>query len=300
MSRLPSARRLGLTLLELVVVVGILAVLSTIAVRSMEPMADQVRYEQTQKLLTGIRSALVHCPEPGSSMPNHALTGFVLDTGTFPAILDDLLVRPVSLIDRNLQSFDSDRDTIDDVSLASGWGGPYLHLAAGVSQIVDGWGAAPAISLSLGQLTVTSMGADGDSIAPEDGYRADMAVTILPQDYQGTLVFRLFEIDSLNGSRIDPNPTGTQRLAVLFYGVHATGGSSGEVAEQFINISSVGSFEFRRNDTLAGSTAARAILWDDSNGNSQLDLGESIIKKSYVHYVTVWPRVETRLEMELR
>ena len=53
-----NARR-GLTLLELVVVLGILAMLSTIAVRSLEPIADQARYEATQRVLNDLRFAAV-------------------------------------------------------------------------------------------------------------------------------------------------------------------------------------------------------------------------------------------------
>lgn len=291
--------RLALTLLELVVVLGILAVLSTVAIRSLEPIADQARYEQTQVVLNNLRGAIVGQSDfrPTTNAP---ASGFVLDVGALPTTSAELLVRPLNLIDRTLQSFDSDRDLTNDVSLSSGWNGPYLHLTAGLDEIVDGWGRELSFVANAGDLELLSLGSDGDSTAPETGYGKDVSVTITQEEYLGTLVFRLFDIDNLNGSRIDPSPTGLEKLGVLFYGVNATGATTGAIAEQLINIDGAGSFEFRRNNTLIGITAARAILWDDTDNDDELDANESIIKKSIVHYPLVQPRLETRVEMELR
>ena len=304
MSQSRCADRPGLTLLELVVVLGILAVLSTVAIRSLEPVADQARYELTQRVLNDLRLAVIGSSGFGvatttsSSQPVRA--GFIFDTGALPTEVSELLVQPAGLIDRTLQTFDSDRDSIDDVSLISGWNGPYLSFAAGLNQVVDGWGGEPVFLVDSGNLEIVSFGSDGDSLPPEDGYRADISVTVGQADYLGTVVFRLYAIDAQNGSRIDPAPTGTEQLGILFYGVNASGGSTGAIAEQLIAVDSNGSFEYRREDTLVGAVAARAILWNDLNGDQVLDAGEAIIRKSIVHYVTVEPRVDTRVEMELR
>lgn len=290
----------GLTLLELVVVLGILAVLSTVAIRSLEPIADQARYEQTQLLLSELRSAIVSPPYSTAGSTTTPRSSFAIDTGTLPVELDDLLTRPMGIIDRELQSFDSDRDTIDDIHLASGWNGPYISLGAGSTRMVDGWGREPTLIPSGGSLEILSMGSDGDSLPPEDGYRKDISAVISPQDYEGTVIFRVYAIDLLNGSRIDPSPIGNQRIAVLFYGVNATGGTSGEIAEQTLLIPNSGSFEYRRENTIVGTCAARAILWDDINGDQILDAGETILSKSIVVYPSIQPRVDTRVEMELR
>lgn len=292
--------RPALTLLELVVVLGILAVLSTVAVRSLEPIADQARYEQTQSLLTQLQMAIVTPLGSGTGNTTVAQSSYLIDTGSLPTTLEDLLVRPASIVQRSLQSFDSDRDSIVDVQLVSGWNGPYYSAGPGHTEILDGWGAAPELIGDSGSLAILSRGSDGDSVAPEDGYRQDVSVTTSPQDTQGNIVFRLFSIDGMSGSRIDPAPIGTQRLGVLFYGVNSTGGTGGQIAEQLIIIPSPGSFEFRRESTLIGITAARAILWDDINSDQILDPGELIISKSIVHYPVVHPSVDTRVELELR
>jgi prepilin-type N-terminal cleavage/methylation domain-containing protein len=300
MSQLCCVKRSGMTLLELVIVLGILAVLSTVAVRSLEPIADQARYELTQNLMDGLRQAIVGCG--ASKIPNQSLPiyGYSMDTGDLPADVNALLVRPSSLIQRGLQSFDSDRDSINDINLSSGWNGPYIRLGAGLASVLDGWGNEPTLIETSGVLEIVSLGSDADSISPEDGYRKDLSLTILTTDYSGDILFRLFAVDALNGSRIDPNPAGNEQLGVLFYGVNATGGTTGAIAEQMIVVSNSGNFEVRRSSTLAGTIAARAVLWDDIDGDDVLDAGESILKKSIAVYQTVYPGVDTRVEMELR
>ncbi len=57
--RCKQAWRSGLTLLELVVVLAILAALSTVAVQSLAQSMDQTRFEITQRLLADIRTACV-------------------------------------------------------------------------------------------------------------------------------------------------------------------------------------------------------------------------------------------------
>lgn len=292
------AKSHGLTLLELVVVLGILAALSTVAIRSLEPVADQARYQQSQKLLDELRNAVVG--ESNLSASNVSAMGFVADTGALPANAHQLLQQPVSLIDRTLHVFDSDRDTVEDVQLVGGWNGPYLQFGAGRNDVVDGWGRAPTFLSGLGSLEMLSLGSDGDSTSPEDGYREDIIVSVQSTDYMGTLVLRLFAIDGLNGSRVDPSPTGSQQLGVLCYAVNAAGGTTGAIEEQLIVISNSGSFEYRRDNTIKGTLAVRAILWNDVNNDDVLDIGESIVNKSIVHYVTVQARVDNRVEMELR
>lgn len=284
--------RQALTLLELVVVLGILAVLSTVAVRSLEPIADQARYEMTQTVLSDLRLATV-----GTNLHESSFLG---DTGAFPNDVDELLVRPASLIAHSLQSFDSDRDTVNDVALSSGWNGPYMQLGIGLSEVLDGWGASPTLVASLGDLEIISLGSDGDSISPEDGYRADLTTTIQTREYLGNITFRLFSIDATTGTRIDPSPTGTEQLGVLFYGVNASGGTDGSIAEQMLVVPNSGTFEHRRSDTLSRNIAARAIQWNDIDSDDVLDVGETIVKKSFVHYPNMQPASDIRVEMELR
>ncbi len=138
-SKRPTTRY-GLTLLELIVSLGILAVLSTVAVRSLEPLADQTRYQVTQQLLEDLRGATLGRPSERQINGQPIISGFIADTGGLPNSLTDFTSQPVGLIAHTVQSFDSDRDATNDVTLSSGWRGPYFQLGAGQTSILDGWG----------------------------------------------------------------------------------------------------------------------------------------------------------------
>ena len=155
MSRSLSARA-GLTLIELVVVLAILAVLATVAVRSLEPLADQARYETTNKTLEAITDAIIE--DRRQSSGTRLISGFVADMGRLPETLDMLIddtgVTEFSDGNVSLASFpfidrvgptasDSINPTNIDCSMASlrcGWRGPYLNLPNPASGIIDGWG----------------------------------------------------------------------------------------------------------------------------------------------------------------
>jgi type II secretory pathway pseudopilin PulG len=70
-----------LTLLELIVALGILAVLSTIAVQALDPLADQARYEATQRLLNDLRLATVGSTHARHTDGQPLVTGLLADTG---------------------------------------------------------------------------------------------------------------------------------------------------------------------------------------------------------------------------
>ena len=296
-----GSRRGGLSLLELIVALGILAALSTVAVRALDPLADQARYEVTLRVLDQLRVATIGDHAAKQTDGQRIISGFLADTGTLPSTLADLTALPAGIDAYSVQSFDSDRDSVDDVTISSGWNGPYVHLGAGQSSLVDGWGRSPLIDPDAGDFDFTSRGSDGDAIAPEDGYRADLSVTIPSSDYtSSTVVFRLFAIDGTTGTRIDPAPTGIEQLGVLFYSVNGNGGTTGAIEEVTLPVAATGTFEVTRTNLVHGRAAARAFLWSDTDADDQIDVGESVLFSSYVHYFSVIGGIDSRIEMELR
>ncbi|PHQ34493.1 type II secretion system protein [Rhodopirellula bahusiensis] len=292
--------RHALTLLELIVSLGILAILSTIAVRSLDPIADQSRFEATQRVLESMRLATIGDSNIRQLNGQRILEGFVADTGSFPSDPDDLVVQPVGMISHSIQTFDSNNDSIDDVSLSSGWRGPYLQLGVGQSNIVDGWGRPLTITAGAGTVNFQSTGSDGDSILPEDGYASDLSIAISNSEFESTVTFRLFDIDGITGLRIIPSLLGLQQSGILLYCVNGNGGTSGAVEEVMIPVGPSGSFEATKTDLVHGTAAARGVIWLDLNLNDQLDVGELIARTTYVHYFTVTSNSDVRIEMELR
>lgn len=152
-------RRSGLTLLELVIVLVILAALTGIAVQSIEPIADQSRYESTQQTLEEIRDAIQSRDVSNGSV---SFAGFISDMGRLPVGVivdkgtDQERLEPVELWRGDLSSFDSTdlwpytpasplpdpfvSDGDVTVRVSAGWRGPYIQLPPGATSLRDGYG----------------------------------------------------------------------------------------------------------------------------------------------------------------
>jgi prepilin-type N-terminal cleavage/methylation domain-containing protein len=83
----------GFTLIELVIVILVLGVLATIAVKNMVTPIETAKYEQTKEELDQLTFAIVGRPDvyAGGGRTDF---GFVGDNGTLPASLDDLVQNP--------------------------------------------------------------------------------------------------------------------------------------------------------------------------------------------------------------
>ncbi|MEM1228572.1 MAG: hypothetical protein AAGJ40_23010 [Planctomycetota bacterium] len=151
-----AARPLGLTLIELVIVLVILAALTGVAVQSLEPLADQSRYEATQRTLEEVADGIIE-HRLQTSGARHA-SGFVPDVGLVPLdlseLLDDSAVIPgtttaLSAYPMLTRSGPAAADALNPtdvdcggVSLRCGWRGPYVSVVNSSAGLRDGWGEA--------------------------------------------------------------------------------------------------------------------------------------------------------------
>lgn len=189
----------GFTLLEMVLVVGILSALALSAMSFVDNRDDQARFELSQRRLLDIRYASIGAEgRTDSFVPG----GFVADNGQLPATIDTLLSRkPAGWEDHGLKTpvFDATpdartglnndaSDTLIDTSaakLVKGWRPAYLLAPPGAVDVFrDGWGtpgAAPnhgwVVDSSLANsISITSLGKDG--VAGGTDYAADMTSAI--------------------------------------------------------------------------------------------------------------------------
>ena len=73
-----------MTLLELVVVIAILAVLMTVAMRSVTGVAEQSRFEATQRTLENIQEAILGPANDHQPDGSRVISGFIADIGRLP------------------------------------------------------------------------------------------------------------------------------------------------------------------------------------------------------------------------
>jgi len=148
------ASNAGMTFVELLVVLLILAILSAVALRSTTGLAEQARHESTIRTLENIEEAILG-PRPWmrqSHSNSPIITGFVADIGRLPRAVDpdpfdpDNPLQPQELWDRGalapfaVYSFtDPDHSSVT-VQVPAGWRGPYLALSPGQDELKDGWG----------------------------------------------------------------------------------------------------------------------------------------------------------------
>lgn len=191
--RLPRSQR-GLTLVELLVVVFILALLAQAAVYAGESAVESAQRDTTVASLQQLEIALLGQPGRVDSQGRPYLTGFVADLGGLPLhgqgdadqALRELWERPTgSPAPRALAPFALQHALGDpEVQLGCGWRGPYVRLGFGAAALRDGWAAAYALRDAAGLATATgtpiaaivSLGAD--QLEGGTGFDSDLPVVV--------------------------------------------------------------------------------------------------------------------------
>jgi prepilin-type N-terminal cleavage/methylation domain-containing protein len=221
-SRPAGERRHGFTMLEMIVVLAILAVLTGIAVRSLEPMNQQARVDATQKTLEEIRTSIVGTQSLSGDVTT-STASFVADVGRLPNSLEELFVNV-----NGLPGYQAGGLTGDDadVALPRGWRGPYMRLPIGATTLRDAWGNPFAFELSSGGLTIASLGSDF-TLGGNDAYKQDRGFTLpsagsVDSFYGESLGGQIYE--SVNGAWVAPTPGEgeTVTVDVTFFAPDAT------------------------------------------------------------------------------
>lgn len=207
----------GFTLIELVMVLIILAILATAALNVVEVKVEQTRFEGAQRTTDNVRDAIFD--EQLLADGRTVYSGFIVDMGRPPQTREDPLdsstltaselwdrqalplYAAVEASDANITTTDdandedADEDPISedtDVKLRFGWRGPYLRLASGASDLIDGFGhrlTSSTTSTALSHLR-------GD---------ADAAITTAATFFYGARSFgRSNEQDPVPNTNADP------------------------------------------------------------------------------------------------
>ncbi len=188
--------RPGLTLLELMMVLVILAIVSTVAIQSLQPQVENQRFQTATRLLKEIESATVGPRQKYQIDGTPLISGFVADVGRLPKLTNAML-DPALLADEQkpgmaeLWDIDSQlainypfrfrngpKQPADysEIRLACGWRGPYLHLAVGMGALRDPWGQLPSCTLNeSGEATAVQINVPPKEEQPPQVLNANLA-----------------------------------------------------------------------------------------------------------------------------
>lgn len=128
--------RQGFTLMELLVVLLIIGILSTVALRTIDATRDRSLFDQTTKEMNKLVQAIV-------GNPDLSYDGRRVDFGYY----GDMEVLPTDL-----------HDLVLNLSGSSAWHGPYFKLTSAgdtVSYLFDGWGHPYTLNPTLGTIQTT-------------------------------------------------------------------------------------------------------------------------------------------------
>lgn len=305
--------RFGLTLIELVVVLAILAAVAGVAVQSLEPLADQARYEASQNTLRSSSDAMFQRVVTNNDV---TFAGFVTDIGRLPVSVglvpelhaselwdndrdlngvDDIPVFALEPFDDPKTSEDEGQRTTNSLLVGAGWRGPYLQLPPGRNSLLDGFGnpifsytesGAPITAGGEAIAGLKSLGSNATESVGDTGYARDLqlpAGLLKPADFLGALSIRVY------GSAEDSDPMATGTLYVRIYGPDS--GAAAELGE--IEVNALNSYRADFTNILVGTHPVRAI---DVSGTSP---SQTINSEGQVEYVTIHPGEVTTLELRI-
>jgi type II secretory pathway pseudopilin PulG len=290
-----------LTLLELAIVLIILAALTTVAVRSLGPAADQARYERTQQLMIEIDQAYqLRSIEAGGLV---YYSGFIADMGRLPISRpgDDPSTQASELWElENLPTFAI--DNFDDpltpyeekIPVAAGWKGPYLLLPPGSASLRDGFGN-PLLPINSSNHPAAvgdpiagfvSLGSNGMRNPDDMNYERDLHLPAglwNPARYDGTVPFRV--IDSVG---LDPALSSGETLRVRLYG--PINGAPGRLVDETLIPSASGQF----SGDVSGTCGPRVLKAFVTTGAGQ---NESVVRESIAYQIMISPGMNSTREL---
>ncbi|MCG8508327.1 MAG: prepilin-type N-terminal cleavage/methylation domain-containing protein [Rhodospirillales bacterium] len=226
------AQRRGLTLLELLVVLVILAALGTVMLTQTTSLTNEARYQQTVRMLEQMQDTVVGRQPVGAEDPTAIPPGFVSDMGRLPAAVADgpSMFTLAELWDRQLFAATGTAGDLlfrprvlegldESLEMLSGWRGPYVRLPVGSSNLRDGWGGDYELDDDAGQ-TVNAAGdpigrvsSDGPGLG--DAFEPVVPLEIVFADSDATPA-----IDRWNGSLPTDNLTVNYDLTLSTGSIH--------------------------------------------------------------------------------
>lgn len=222
-----------MTLVELLVVLAILAVLTSVAVTSTDVLMGQGRHDAARHTLSNLEDAVLGARDARQADGTLLTAGFVADMGRLPVCASaDLRYALKELWDGlSLPGFQVRPAAFDpEVLVPCGWRGPYVRLPIAHDQLLDGWGNPFALLNATGNAAAVNQPVFGvrclgaDNLSGGTQYDTDFEVAFGGR-VEMTVRGNVYVLDATGQPQNPPDP---EQVTVRLFGPHPT---TGEVLE---------------------------------------------------------------------
>lgn len=179
------------TLLEMILVVTILAIVTSSMISIIDDTDDQLRYDQTRTRLEQIKKALIG--ETQLVNGQVIVSGYIADTGERPTSLTDLVTKPTAI---PTWAFDS------TTGIGSGWRGPYINFSTDEARVNDAWGNEIIMNIDADKnMSLSSYASDGSPGGAKGTYEEDIShIKIHPHEYRPVQSDFTFQLQTVDGN----------------------------------------------------------------------------------------------------
>ena len=206
----------GFTLIELVMVIIIMGIVSSIAIQKIAPVADSFKFEETRNEMNRLAEAIVGNPELQNNGVRSSF-GYVGDVGALPPNLDALYTNPGYATWSGPYIENAFAQKPDDFK-KDAWQSDYIYSGITISSIGSGETIERRLAGSADHLLRNRISGnvyDLDGTPPGTLYHDSVGVRLTVPDGTGGLISRITDVSPGGFFSLDSIPIGNHQLEIV-------------------------------------------------------------------------------------
>ncbi len=208
----------GFTLIEVIIAIVIAGILATVALRSLKPITETARVEETKKEMTSLSFAITGNP----SLNNNGVRtdfGYVGDVGSLPPNLDALTSNPGGYSSWNGPYIHSRFVQTTNDYKNDAWNSPYSYTGINVTSTGSGSNMVRKLANATSDLlgnTVSGNIADLNSSPPGSSFMDSLSVALVHPDGLGGITTQTSPVDASGYFSFTSVPIGNHDISVVY------------------------------------------------------------------------------------